>query len=401
MGLGVNAIEKIKEKKTEEEDREEVKKNIQKYTYKGPYGTYNYNRYDGIIEKIVNDWNNEFLNDKYPPKKPLDPSLVKAIIYKESKMGYYPGGEINVMQAGNLGDPSIHILNNDGMIKLKDGEVAKEYEIKEGKLWLLDYYGEANSNSVKESIKWGTRWLYHKAQGIKNDKRYWKTWEKAVFGYGPNTQEYVNEVWGIYKKGIDNYKGKTIKLWSIILISLLLGSASLYLHLNQGQVYFKYKDIGEKHIWTGRAWLDIGILDGLRIKKGRVGPINDRELGSHGLIKDSILVDYYDLDNDGKDDVMVSAKNSTGDQVRFFFQIGLKKLEIIPTDSWSPMMSDNNMYGNRIMFGPRDKYNRYSFVEESDVWRAYNEYEIWREYYKFNNKGKIVLYKKEIENVIL
>ena len=78
----------------------------------------------------------------------MDPSLVKAIIYQESKVGYYPGGEINVMQVGNLGDPSIHALNNNGVLKLPNGELALEYEIKNGKEWTLDYGGKANNNTV-------------------------------------------------------------------------------------------------------------------------------------------------------------------------------------------------------------------------------------------------------------
>ncbi len=232
MDLGIKSIKEPRKKEKLN------KKTIQKYTYKGPYGKYNYNRYDTEIENIVNEWNKEFLNDKYPPKKPLDPSLVKAIIYQESKVGYYPGGEINVMQVGNLGDPSIHALNNNGVLKLPNGELALEYEIKNGKEWTLDYGGKANNNTVYESIKWGTRWLYHKAQGVKNDKRYWRTWKEAIFGYGPNTQEYVDKVWNIYTKGIDpkgnilwkaDKKGfSLIKTLLSISLALFIFSASWY-----------------------------------------------------------------------------------------------------------------------------------------------------------------------------
>ena len=185
MDLGIKPVKTIKEDK----------KTIQKYTYKGPYGTYDYNCYDTEIENIVNEWNKEFLNDKYPPKNSLDPSLVKAIIYQESKVGYYPGGEIDIMQVGDDKNPALKTLQG----------IEKEYWLKNGKQIDLEYK-EAQVKNPFDSIYWGVRWLYHKAQGItKSNKRYWVSWEQATIDYNGSLRkiEYQAEVWRMYKEGID------------------------------------------------------------------------------------------------------------------------------------------------------------------------------------------------------
>jgi|SRR3989339_121676 len=181
----------------------------------------NYNRYDDIISDVVSYWNNEFLKDTDPPDDPLDPNLVKAIIYQESRMGFDETAGVNVMQVGKEGDPSILTLIG----------TLPEYWIHNGKLILLKY--DAKVETIKDSINWGVRWLYHKAQGSTSDKkRFWKPWQEAVMGYGPGKQEYIDSVWDIYKKGIKNDKKfGIIRLWSIILIIILP------LFLNGGVAY--------------------------------------------------------------------------------------------------------------------------------------------------------------------
>jgi hypothetical protein len=54
---------------------------IQKYTFQGVKGNEDYNRFDSEILEAVNFWNKFFFSQKYPPKQPLDPNLVKAMIY--------------------------------------------------------------------------------------------------------------------------------------------------------------------------------------------------------------------------------------------------------------------------------------------------------------------------------
>lgn len=170
-----------------------------------------YNRYDATIAEVVTYWNNEFSKDTNPPSEYLDPNLVKAIMYQESRIGFDKKAESNVMQVGNEGDPSILTLR---------GELP-EYWIHNGKVVLLKY--DAEVKTVKDSINWGVRWIYHKAQGITPDnKRYWKSWQEAVLKYGPGKQEYTDSVWNIYKKGVKKEKNRTIYLWSVILFMLML-----------------------------------------------------------------------------------------------------------------------------------------------------------------------------------
>ncbi|MEK7065008.1 MAG: hypothetical protein AAB963_01045 [Patescibacteria group bacterium] len=143
----------------------------------------------------------------YPPEEPLDPNLVKAMIFQESRVGNDSDGKLNIMQVGNPGDPSLDVLNN--------ASKKPENELKNGELWQVDYSGMAKVNTVYDSIYWGVRWLYHRAQWIGNDnKRYWFPWKEAVKRYGPGTSEYVENVFNIYLDGVDKRRGESpIKLW--------------------------------------------------------------------------------------------------------------------------------------------------------------------------------------------
>lgn len=209
------------------------------YTCRGVSGKEDYNRYDNEIRAAVDYWNNQFLNDADPPKEPLDPNLVKAMIFVESRMGYYPGGEVDVMQVGNPGDKTLKVLN---------GKSKKpEYWIHDNEEILLDYDGDANANSPKESIWWGVRWLHHKAQGITNSgKRYWVSWKEAMEGYGSQEKDHNDAIWSIYEKGVDTRENKSIRLWSFTFIALLF-----ILLLNYGM--FESQDVQDKGHVSGVA----------------------------------------------------------------------------------------------------------------------------------------------------
>ncbi|MBU4368944.1 hypothetical protein KJ575_04535, partial [Patescibacteria group bacterium] len=191
-------------------------KKIKKYIYKGILNNENYNRYDDLIINAVACWNEEFFSEIYYPNEPLDPSLIKAIIFQESRVGYDKNnnGNINVMQVGNTGDPSLDVLNGKGE--------KPEYELRDGKLREVDYNGEAKVEKVYDSINWGVRWLYHRAQWIGDDKkRHWFSWKDAVKRYGPGMEEYADNVWSIYTQGVDNRNNPPFKLWIIIFIILI------------------------------------------------------------------------------------------------------------------------------------------------------------------------------------
>ncbi len=200
----------------------------------GPNGE-DYNLYDTFIAETVYQWNQEFNAQINSPPVLLDANLVKAIIYVESKMGHYPvkkdryPSHPDIMQMANPADPAIHVLRDDGIKKT-------EYEIQEGKIVRL-FYPDANGNSPQESIKWGVRWLYHKAQIIRGNQRVWLGWEEAVKKYGPGTTEYQDKVWNIYTEGVDQDGNK---LWSISVATLILVLGSLW--SNYGLIPFFNED---------------------------------------------------------------------------------------------------------------------------------------------------------------
>ncbi|MDP3962268.1 MAG: hypothetical protein Q8Q03_00145 [bacterium] len=189
---------------------------IRKYSYSGIRGDEDYNRYDDLIVEMVDYWNSEFAKDTDPPLELLDPSLVKAMMYQESRIGYFESAGVDVMQVGHPQDPALRTLQGG----------LKEYWIHNGEQLLLKY--DTRVDTVKDSIKWGVRWLYHKAQGIQDDgHRYWRTWKEAVYEYGPHTSKYVEDVWSIYKNGIRKEKNAITHLWIIVLLFFPFISFSL------------------------------------------------------------------------------------------------------------------------------------------------------------------------------
>ena len=154
------------------------------------------------------------------------------MIYVESTMGYgIDSNDPDIMQVANPNDPALHTINNDGWSFPSTGEVARENEWINGKVQVLDYHKEAKVVTIRDSIKWGVRWLYHRAQSIEGPGRVWFDWKKAVERYGPLPKPsdkklyYVDKVWNIYTRGVDP---KVIKLWSIAFLLLMLGSTTFY-----------------------------------------------------------------------------------------------------------------------------------------------------------------------------
>lgn len=108
------------------------------------------------------------------------------------------------MQVGNQDDPALHVLNNDGTR-------PTEYEMFNGKEEVLNYRDTAKVTSSYDSIHWGIRWLYHRAQGISVDRRQvWHSWHTAISRYGPGTDSYVSQIWNLYKYGNNPEGGETL-----------------------------------------------------------------------------------------------------------------------------------------------------------------------------------------------
>ncbi len=187
-----------------------------------------YNKYDSMIGEVVHYWNEEFLKKEQPVPKFLDPSLVKAIAYIESRLGYgqdvvgyasYP----DVMQVGDTRNPAIHVLQTE--------KNFEEYEWDDNRAapLLLRFDSKVEINDPRDSVHWAVRWLYHKAQYIQDNQRKWKSWDEAVEGYHKKGDiRYRNNVMKVFRKGIDH---KGIQLWTLfyLLVCLFVGQEAFSL----------------------------------------------------------------------------------------------------------------------------------------------------------------------------
>ncbi len=171
-----------------------------------------YNQLDDYIIKATDFWNNFFLNQMYPPIESLDPNLIKAIIYRESRLGYYPDKDIiDVMQVWDPSNPA-----KDAIL----GKTSANEFISSNKVGHISYgYPDGKTppsvDSCEDSIFWGVRWLYHKSQYLLEDDkgvletpyiRKWRSWKEAVRSYNGNpkiVEEYIKEVFSVYEKGVD------------------------------------------------------------------------------------------------------------------------------------------------------------------------------------------------------
>lgn len=279
-----------------------------------------YNRFDTEIAEAVGRWNDEFLNQEYPPNTPLDPSLVKAMIYTESIFGYSKKkrGHVDIMQVGTPGDPALHTLNNDGWIDPRTGQVAKENEWQNGKVQVMDYKGEANNQTFQASLKWGVRWLYHKAQYTENGRRKWFTWDIAVKRYGPGsrkekdnpnaTTKYQRDVLRIYREGISP-EGKSLWITALVFLGLII---STHLGLNA------YNDFVWQKLQTANV-IQTTVLDKLNreydLKSSRAEYLENRlqkiqEINSNKL-KNAIWQTFTREDQEETEDVQAIPYDSS------------------------------------------------------------------------------------------
>ncbi len=225
-----------------ENENGQEEKNIQSYDlFKGVNGNENYNRFDNEIIEAVDYWNDFFAGQEYPPTELLDYNLVKAIIYRESRAGYltvkkgkYPAYP-DIMQVGDIDNPALATLREEAGYKAN--EFISKYERGHLSYSFLKEWLPVKVETPKESIFWGVRWMYHKAQrqyGTSlGDKppyaREWKTWKQAVIDYNGSEKkyEYQRLIWQIYEDGIDpdgNVLWKRVKNgFSLILSTIIIG----------------------------------------------------------------------------------------------------------------------------------------------------------------------------------
>jgi len=360
---------------------------VRPYIYKGVNGQEDYNKYDTAIRETVDYWNGKFLEDSNPPEKILDANLVKATIFQESRMGYGERTGINIMRVGVQGDASLKTLRGE----------LKEYWIHDGKKIQLKY-NDAIINKPEDSIKWGVRWLYHKAMGITDDnKRYWLTWREAVKKYGPPNEKYSNNVWDIYTKGVDKRGKSPVKLWFIFIpLMLVILSGAFWLHNNQGRVFISYYQDKKYEQWLcgNKSWVKIMVVDGLNLKKVRLNEVQASPGDCWGLKKDSLKYSYYDLDNDGSYEIVLDGRWDDGDQVKYFLKVNRDNLSIIPVKGQRIYLEKLNK--EIVYLNWPDERGKYTFAAETVI---HSFHTIFRDLYHFNDKGEIELYRRETEEL--
>jgi len=154
-------------------------------------------QYDGLILKYTDFWNSEF--GGFSGYEKLDANLVKSMICQES------GGHRNAflhdpMQIANEGDFGLRILRDSG----ESGIPVNGYVELKGILETPrrnNKWNYSNSGMTPDlSIKFGIRWLVHKARRFNNKGETigFRSWPEALKRYNGSEkkEEYAQEILG-------------------------------------------------------------------------------------------------------------------------------------------------------------------------------------------------------------
>jgi len=359
----------------------------------GPQGE-DYNRFNTEINDQVTYWNNEFSKQQFPPSTPLDPNLVKAIMYVESEMGYGddPTGQPafpDVMQIGDENNPAIHTLNNDGWIDPITKIVAREnvWDI-DGSV-TMDYKGEAQINTVSDSIYWAVRWLYHKAEIILNNgNRQWRTWKDTLLLYnGGGDPDYKEKVNNAYKKGMGRNR---FKLWSLILLLLLPVCLSVFaLIYYQGKFFVYAQEIPESKVMYSNDYkFVIKVLDGFQIKSFEFAKYYGNGLDSQVFDKESTLeLENIEMPKSCKCQLLsVSGENMPSYKVVALIKYSNGSFEVLKNNS-EIRGKKKTFFGNNVVIKNTDTDPEPEVVEESFIPYSNAPDEWWLSYYDFDNKS--------------
>lgn len=275
----------------------------------GPRGE-DYNKYDSLIAKVVHDWNQKFLTKKQPVPNPLDPSLVKAIAYQESRLGYgantvnYPAYP-DIMQVGDTRNPAIHVLRSE------KGFEEREWDDEKGRSSILRFSEHTEMRESRDSIYWGVRWLYHKAQYIKDNKRAWKSWEEAVEGYHKKGDaQYRMGVMKVYRQGIDS-KGIRIWFFAAGLALLMFGAMTAFGLSNGMSERTTSEEVLKGEILKNQIYViggnRISLHDGFHIFSSNLTESERKQINPYDYYKGPYYVRYetgvvVDLNGDGRKD---------------------------------------------------------------------------------------------------
>lgn len=353
-----------------------------------------FNRFDNHVVSAAKTWNDEFLSQKYPPPKPLDPNLIKAMLYVESTMGYgasplYPAYP-DVMQVADPANPAIHTLRNDRWVDPKTGRIAREYEWAKGGIQVLEYKN-AKADTAEQSILWGVRWLYHKAQKIEEGgKRTWLSWEEAVKAYnGGGDPDYQKKVYKIYNEGttLDG-----IKLFQtvILAVGVALTFLSFALFYNQqGKFYLTKEPISHSNNYQ----LSINVLDGLGTHRLPFSVILTDEPALSEFYRDPITVEVLETQTLTKEKfIAVRGKNNSNYEVVAILSYNDGKFMI------RQKISDENDYKNvfkaadSIITGDFDDNPEEVVYEKTVIHYTGKPDQLWQSRYRWDNRRQAYAY---------
>jgi hypothetical protein len=364
--------------------------------YKGVLKGQDLNKFDNEIADEVYNWNKEFAYQQLPPDTLLDPSLVKAMIYVESTMGYgIPKNDNDIMQVAHPDDPALHTLNNDGWISPETTKVARENEWINGKVQTLDYHGEAKVLTTRDSIHWGVRWLYHRAQSIEGRGREWFDWKEAVRRYGPGKNLYEEKVWSIYTKGIVS---NTIKLWSWVLL-IPFAVAGIWLALHQGKLYLTFEDYPGTEDYGVRGRIVSGLwYQSIYLAKVYANAGNSLALDKHK----PITIEYIDIDSDHRKEIIVSGSYLLDHDTKYILRKAggqYKLVYVLEEDSEDiPQEAFNSQ---KVYFKDLDNDGVLEVVTDYLLLYANAPNQIWTSYYYFDGAMYKFVKKDKADTTLL
>jgi len=385
---------------------------IQPYAYKGISGDEEYDRFDAEIRDAVNFWNREFFSQKYPPLEVLHPNLAKAMIYIESRMGYhkvlegsYPAYP-DVMQVANTVNPAM------GSMREEPGYLANEF-ISEEEYGHMNYsYPKdkdfPNGDTPKDSIFWGVRWLYHKAQYLpqiseKPYSREWRSWNKAVQNYNSEgNTEYEKEVYDVYERGIDKRSKKnTTKLWAIVFavtlgVSWMGVALGLKLYDNRGRAWLTFEDSEEKEVLYT---LQANIFDGIKIKKTEISRSYKDKWGFFEIPKEGNPgLHPQELFGDEDYEIVITGWGRVGNTIRYILKKTKNGLAIIPNRGEYGDLSPA-FRGDQIDFIDLDKDGILEVRESVFIPYSNALDQIWHSWFRYNKEKNIYEFIKKDKEV--
>ncbi|HBC89317.1 MAG TPA: hypothetical protein DCZ94_20440 [Lentisphaeria bacterium] len=203
-----------------------------------------WNRFDNAIQNIVKEYNEKYFPQysKFcpPDTPPIDPDLLKALIFSETEMG---AGEEYVRDYLDPLKPSYQRWReaHDAWLKSKAGDEPKIDKYVDFPLWQLNIgrvtdpllYNSINQNpdfininapayddifkgGSEADIKLAAAALLLKLEDVtknlKIDKNIWFNVIKAYKGFSNKGEANANRVWNLYKEGKHPYNPENI-LW--------------------------------------------------------------------------------------------------------------------------------------------------------------------------------------------